>query len=42
MHPTKYFKIESSVNLIFFIMLMALWIFIIIKDLQTFRWIHIF
>ncbi len=37
----KYFVIEWYINTIFFILLMVLWIYIILKDLVVFRGIHI-
>lgn len=39
--PEKYFVIEGYINTIFFILLMILWIYIILKDLVVFRWINI-
>ncbi len=39
--PEKYFTIESYINLIFFIALMTLWVYIILKDLVHFRGIKI-
>jgi regulator of sigma E protease len=37
----KYFNIEWYINTVFFILLMVLGIYIILKDLVVFRWIHI-
>lgn len=39
--PEKYFNIEGYINLIFFILLMSLWVYIILKDLVHFRAIKI-
>ena len=39
--PEKYFTIESYINLIFFVLLMGLGIYIILKDLVRFRQIKI-
>ena len=39
--PEKYFNIESYINLVFFVLLMALWIYILLKDLVHFRAIKI-
>jgi regulator of sigma E protease len=39
--PEKYFNIEWYINLVFFILLMALWIYILLKDLVHFRNIKI-
>lgn len=39
--PEKYFSIEGYINLIFFILLMALWVYILLKDLVRFRDIKI-
>ncbi len=39
--PEKYFNIEWYINLIFFVALMALWIYILLKDLVRFRDIKI-
>jgi hypothetical protein len=39
--PEKYFNIEGYINLIFFIALMGLWVYIILKDLVRFRDIKI-
>lgn len=39
--PEKYFNIEGYINLIFFILLMGLWVYIILKDLVHFRNIKI-
>lgn len=39
--PEKYFTIESYINLVFFILLMGLWVYIILKDLVHFRSIKI-
>lgn len=39
--PEKYFNIEGYINLIFFILLMALWVYILLKDLVHFRNIKI-
>ncbi len=37
----KYFVVEWYINTVFFVLLMALWIYIIFKDLVVFRWIKI-
>ncbi len=37
----KYFVAEWYVNTVFFLLLMVLWIYIILKDLVVFRWINI-
>lgn len=37
----KYFNIEWYINLVFFILLMWLWVYIILKDLIVFRWVKI-
>ncbi len=39
--PEKYFNVEWYINLVFFIALMALWIYILLKDLVHFRDIKI-
>jgi len=39
--PEKYFNIEWYINLVFFVALMALWIYILLKDLVRFREIKI-
>ncbi len=39
--PETYFNIEGYINLVFFIALMWLWVFIIFKDLVRFWWVHI-
>lgn len=39
--PEKYFNIEWYINLIFFVLLMGLWIYILLKDLVRFRDIKI-
>ena len=39
--PEKYFTIEWYINLIFFVLLMGLWIYILLKDLSHFRAIKI-
>ena len=39
--PEKYFNIEWYINLVFFILLMGLWVYIILKDLVHFRSIKI-
>jgi len=39
--PEKYFNIEGYINLFFFVLLMGLWIYILIKDLVVFRDIRI-
>jgi len=39
--PEKYFNIEAYINMIFFIALMGLWVYIILKDLVHFRGIKI-
>jgi regulator of sigma E protease len=39
--PEKYFIIESYINLVFFILLMGLGIYIILKDLIRFRAVKI-
>lgn len=39
--PEKYFNVEGYINLIFFVLLMGLWIYILLKDLVTFRGIKI-
>jgi len=39
--PEKYFTIEWYINLIFFITLMSLWVYILLKDLVRFRDINI-
>ncbi len=35
--PEKYFNIEWYINLVFFVLLMGLWVYIILKDLVHFR-----
>lgn len=39
--PEKYFKIEGYINIIFFIFLLALWIYILLKDLVFARNVNI-
>jgi membrane-associated protease RseP (regulator of RpoE activity) len=39
--PETYFNIEWYINLVFFVALMGLWVFIIFKDLVRFWWVHI-
>lgn len=39
--PEKYFTIEGYINLFFFILLMMLWVYILLKDLVNFRDIRI-
>lgn len=39
--PDKYFIIEWYINTVFFVLLMALWVYIIFKDLSVFRWLKI-
>lgn len=39
--PEKYFTIEWYINLVFFVLLMALWVYILLKDLVHFRAIKI-
>ncbi len=39
--PEKYFNIEGYINLVFFVLLMALWIYILLKDLVHYRAIKI-
>ena len=39
--PEAYFNIEGYINLVFFILLMGLGVFIIFKDLVRFWWVHI-
>lgn len=39
--PTSYYKIESYFNMTFFILLMLLGVWIIMKDLVVFRWVQI-
>ena len=39
--PEKYFTIESYINMIFFILLLVLGVYIIFKDLVTFRGVKI-
>lgn len=39
--PEKYFNIEAYINLIFFVLLMWMWIYIIFKDLVQFWWVNI-
>jgi hypothetical protein len=39
--PEKYFTVEWYINLIFFVLLMGLWIYILLKDLSHFRAIKI-
>lgn len=39
--PEKYFIIEWYINTVFFVLLMAMWVYIILKDLVIFRWINI-
>ncbi len=39
--PEKYFNIEWYINLVFFVLLMGLWIYILLKDLVRFRDINI-
>ncbi|MEI7557897.1 MAG: hypothetical protein WCJ45_03585 [bacterium] len=39
--PEKYFTIEGFINLFFFLLLMLLGIYILLKDLVNFRDIHI-
>ncbi len=39
--PEKYFNVEWYINLVFFVALMALWIYILLKDLVHFRDIKI-
>ncbi len=37
--PVKYFAIENWFNILFFVLLLGLWIYIIILDLQRFWWV---
>lgn len=37
----KYFAIESYINFVFFVLLMGLWVYIILKDLVTAWWVNI-
>lgn len=37
----KYFTIEGYINFVFFVLLMGLGIYIILRDLVRFRWVHI-
>jgi len=37
----KYFVVEWHINMLFFVLLMILWIYIILKDLVMFYWLHI-
>lgn len=37
----KYFNIEGYVNTVFFVLLMALWVYIILKDLNVFWGLHL-
>ena len=39
--PEKYFTIEGYLNLIFFVLLMGLWVYVILSDLVRFWWVHI-
>jgi regulator of sigma E protease len=39
--PEKYFVIENYFNVIFFVLLMWLWIYIILLDLVRFRWVAV-
>ncbi len=39
--PEKYFNIEWYINLVFFILLMWLWIYVLFKDLIVFWWVKI-
>ncbi len=39
--PEKYFNVEGYINLVFFLALMALGIYILLKDLSRFREIKI-
>lgn len=39
--PEKYFNVEWYINLVFFVLLMALWVYILLKDLVHFRNIKI-
>jgi regulator of sigma E protease len=39
--PEKYFVWEWYVNTVFFILLMVLWIYIILKDLVVYWWLPI-
>ena len=39
--PEKYFTIEWYINLVFFVLLMGLWVYILLKDLVRFRDIKI-
>lgn len=39
--PEKYFVWEWYVNTVFFVLLMLLWVYIILKDLAVYRWISI-
>jgi len=39
--PETYFNIEGYINLVFFVLLMTLGVFIIFKDLVRFWWVHI-
>lgn len=39
--PEKHFVVEWYINTFFFILLMALWVYIIFKDLSVFRWLKI-
>jgi len=40
--PKKYFMRESYINVVVFVLLFALWIIIIFKDLSQLWWIHFF
>lgn len=37
--PERYFTIENTINIIFFIVLMGLWVIILFRDLSTIRWL---
>jgi len=39
--PEKYFNIEWYINIIFFVLLLSLWVYILLKDLVQFWWVHI-
>lgn len=39
--PEKYFTIEGYINLVFFVLLMGLGVYIILKDLVRFWGVHI-
>lgn len=41
-HPEKYFVIENYFNIVFFVLLMSLWVYIIFLDLARFWWVNPF